>query len=179
MIDTANLRTIETERLLLRQHRLEDFDASAALWADETVTRFIGGRPQSREEVWTRLLRYAGHWALLGYGYWAVEDKTTGHFVGDIGFGDRQRDVRPAFDGRQEIGWVLSPSVHGKGYATEAVTAALAWGDAHLPSPLTTCIIHPDHAVSIRVAEKHGFRRVTDATYHGAPTVIFERMKPV
>jgi RimJ/RimL family protein N-acetyltransferase len=53
--------------------------------------------------------------------------------VGDIGFADFKRDFEGAekFDlkGLPEMGWVLSPSVHGKGYATEAVSAALAWAE--------------------------------------------------
>jgi RimJ/RimL family protein N-acetyltransferase len=60
---------IETQRLILRGHRLEDFDALAAMWADPHVARFIGGKPATQEESWARLLRYAGHWRLLGFGY--------------------------------------------------------------------------------------------------------------
>ena len=85
----------ETDRLILRPHVREDFDESYALWSDETVTRFIGGKPFSREEVWTRLLRYAGHWALLGYGYWVIREKNSGRFVGEIGFADYQREIEP------------------------------------------------------------------------------------
>ena len=63
---------IETARLKLRGHRLDDFTPCAAMWADPVVTRHIGGRPLSEEESWTRLLRYVGHWALLGFGYWVA-----------------------------------------------------------------------------------------------------------
>jgi len=48
---------LETARLRLRGHRVEDFAACAAMWADPVVTRYIGGRPFTAEEVWTRLLR--------------------------------------------------------------------------------------------------------------------------
>ncbi len=109
---------LETDRLILRPHVREDFDESYALWSDETVTRFIGGKPFSREEVWSRLLRYAGHWALLGYGYWVIREKNSGRFVGEIGFADYQRDIEPPL-GAPEIGWALMPSMHGIGYATE------------------------------------------------------------
>ena len=86
---------LETERLRLRGHRLDDFAASSAMWADEVVTRYIGGRPFTEEEVWARLLRYVGHWALVGYGYWVLEEKATGAFVGEMGFGDFKRDIQP------------------------------------------------------------------------------------
>ena len=75
--------TFETERLILSAHGLEDFDDVARLWAEPDVTRFIGGRPSTAEESWARLLRYAGAWALLGYGFWAFRDKATGAYLGE------------------------------------------------------------------------------------------------
>lgn len=60
--------TLRTERLVLRGHRREDLGDCAAMWADPEVTRYLGGRPFSEEEVWGRLLRYVGHWAIMGFG---------------------------------------------------------------------------------------------------------------
>jgi RimJ/RimL family protein N-acetyltransferase len=65
--------------------------------------------------------------------------------------------------------------MHGKGYATEAVAAVLAWGDAHFSDPRTICLIHPDNVASIRVAQKCGFHEWQRATYRGEPTIVFER----
>jgi len=166
---------LETPRLRLRGHSVEDFDASAALWGDPAVVRFLSGTPSTREEVWSRLLRYAGHWALLGFGYWAVEDKTDGRFIGDVGFADFKRDIKPSLEGLPEIGWVLSPSIHGRGYATEAVGAALAWGDKHFGSCVTACIIDPENLASIGVARKNGFLEFAQTTYKGAPTTMYQR----
>lgn len=87
--------TLETERLVLRAHRVEDFPGVAALWSDPAVVRFISGVPQTLEESWSRLLRYAGHWRLLGFGYWAVEEKATGNFLGEVGFADMKRAIEP------------------------------------------------------------------------------------
>src|SRR5579864_5518349 len=86
---------LETERLRLRGHRLEDFVQSAAMWGDPKVTQYIGGKPLTEEECWTRLLRYAGHWSLLGFGYWVAEEKASGNFVGEVGFADYKRDLQP------------------------------------------------------------------------------------
>lgn len=166
---------IETDRLRLRGHRIDDLDDSAALWGDPIVTRFIGGRPSTREETWARLLRYAGLWALLGFGYWAVEDRADGGFIGDIGFADFKRDISPSMDGLLEIGWVLSPRVHGKGYATEAVAAALAWGDARFGKTPTVCIIDPDNLASIGVALKSGYSEIARTTFRGDPTIMYRR----
>src|SRR5262245_47469463 len=128
---TEDIPTIETARLRLRGHRVEDLGDCAAMWGDAAVVRHISGRPSSTEDSWERILRYAGLWALLGYGYWAVEEKASGRFVGDVGFADFKRAVQPSFAGAPEIGWVLATWAHGRGFATEAVRAAVAWGDRH------------------------------------------------
>ena len=169
------IERIETHRLILRGHTLEDFDALHAMWSEPTVFRHITGRPSTREEAWSRLLRYSGHWALLGYGYWAVEERATGSFVGEMGFADFHRDIVPPLEGRPELGWILKKSAHGKGYATEALTAIAAWGDAHFGGKDTACMIAPENTASIRVAKKIGFVEKLQTTYKGEPTLIFYR----
>jgi RimJ/RimL family protein N-acetyltransferase len=171
----ALVPVLETERLLLRAHRIADFDASAAMWGDPVVTRYIGGKPSTREDVWSRLLRYAGHWPLLGYGYWAIEDKSFGRFIGEAGFADFKRDITPPLGDDPEIGWALTPAAHGKGYATEIVTALVEWGDANLSSKRTVCLIHPDNSPSIYVAKKCGYKEFARTTYKGQPTILFRR----
>jgi RimJ/RimL family protein N-acetyltransferase len=168
---------IETERLVLRGHRMDDFADCAAMWADPQVARFIGGKPLSETEAWARFLRYAGHWPLMGFGYWAVIEKGSGAFVGDVGFADYKRDIEPSIKGEAEIGWVLAGHAHGKGYATEAVRAALAWGDAHLKQPRTVCIIAPENLASIRVAAKCGLLEFERAVYKDHPVILCERQR--
>ena len=73
---TSHPTVIETERLILRPHRLEDEENVARLWADPQVVRFIC-QPSTRQESWSRLLRYAGHWGFFGYGYFAVEERAV------------------------------------------------------------------------------------------------------
>jgi RimJ/RimL family protein N-acetyltransferase len=168
---------LQTERLVLRAHTLADYEESAAMWADPEVTRHIGGRPSTAEEAWSRLLRYAGLWALLGFGYWVARERETGRFVGEVGFADFRRELTPSLEGAPEAGWALAPWAQGRGFATEAVRAALAWGDAHLAAERTVCMIHPENVPSIRVAEKCGFRRIASSTYKGDPALLFERRK--
>jgi RimJ/RimL family protein N-acetyltransferase len=169
---------IETPRLRLRAHRPDDLDASFAIWSDPGVTRFIGGRPFTREEVWARLLRYAGMWTFMGHGFWAIEEKSTGRMIGDVGLMEARRAINPPFEGEPEVGWTLSPDVHARGYATEAVNAALAWADAHLSAPTLVCIISPENGPSLRIAEKFGFRERLRPTYHSEPIIVFERHRP-
>jgi len=166
---------LETQRLRLRGHRLDDFAACAAMWADPAVSRQLGHKPFTEEESWTRLLRYVGHWTLMGYGYWVVEEKGSGSFVGEVGFADYKRDMQSPVKQLPEIGWVLASGAHGKGYATEAATAAIAWGEEHFSPARTTCIISPDNPRSIRVAEKCGYRNLEHTLYKGKPILVFLR----
>jgi RimJ/RimL family protein N-acetyltransferase len=162
---------IHTERLILSPHGLDDFEACAAMWADPAVTRHIGV-PSPASEVWGRVLRYAGHWALMGWGFFAVRERATGAFVGEVGLMDFKRDVEPRLP-YPECGWVLVASAHGKGYATEACRALLAWADPQFPR--TTCIIAADNAGSIRVARKLGFEEVRTTKLGDTSIVVFER----
>jgi RimJ/RimL family protein N-acetyltransferase len=171
----VTIPVLETERLILRGHRIDDFADCLALWTDPEVTRFIGGKPSSQEEVWGRLVRYVGHWALLGFGYWAVEDKASGRFVGELGFADFKRVIEPSLDGVPEVGWALAPHVHGRGYATEALRTVVRWGDRHFGPVRTACIIAPENKPSIRVAEKCGYRELCRTTYKDNPTIMFSR----
>src|SRR5262245_47305269 len=104
-LPTGAIPVLETERLRLRGHRVEDLEACAAMWADPVVTRHIGGKPFSREETWSKMMRYAGHWALMGFGYWAVEDKASGTFLGEAGFAEFRRELSPSIEGLPEVGW--------------------------------------------------------------------------
>jgi RimJ/RimL family protein N-acetyltransferase len=174
-VKSGEIPIIETPRLRLRGHRIEDFDDCAAMWADAAVTRHIGGRPFSREEVWSKILRYAGLWALLGFGYWAIEEKASGRLVGEVGFADFKREIEPSLAGAPEIGWALAPWAHGHGFATEAVGAATAWGDGRFGKTQTVCLIDPDNAASIRVAEKCGYRAFQRTKYKNQPTILFRR----
>jgi RimJ/RimL family protein N-acetyltransferase len=166
---------LETDRLRLRAHTAEDFAASAAMWGDPDVTRFIGGRPFTREECWTRLLRCAGHWALMGFGFWAVEERATGKFIGEAGFMDFRRDIEPPVVDIPEAGWAFAPEAHGRGIATETTRALMAWGDAHFGARATTCLIDEGHTASIRVAEKCGYREWRRVKYHGQDEILFLR----
>jgi len=174
MID-LKVPVIETVRLRLRGRTLEDFPFFLDMWADPEVTRYIGGKPRGEEETWTKYLRTLGHWAVMGYGYWAVEEKDSSALIGEVGFGDFKRDMTPSIKGEPEIGWVLASSAHGKGYASEAALAAVEWGDEHLGGARMSCIIEPAHAASIRIAEKCGFKETARTILHGDEILLLHR----
>jgi RimJ/RimL family protein N-acetyltransferase len=167
--------TLETERLLLRAHRVDDFEPLAAMWADPEVARFIGGQPSKRDDSWARLLRYAGHWQLMGFGFWAVELKAEPGLIGDVGFADWKRDLDSPLAGLPEAGWVFSPAVHGRGLASEAVAAALAWGDQHFGSRPSCCMVDVQNLASIRLAHKCGYTEFARTEFKGSPVIQFRR----
>jgi RimJ/RimL family protein N-acetyltransferase len=166
---------LTTARLTLRGHRLADFPDCVKLWSDPEVTRYISPRPLTEEEIWMRLLRYVGHWSLMGFGYWIVRETATDRFVGEVGFAEHRRDLTPSIVGVPEIGWVLTPAAHGQGFATEAVRAAIDWGETRFGRTRTVCLIAPDNRASLRVAEKAGYREHARTTYKDAPTIVLER----
>ena len=104
-----------------------------------------------------------------------IEEKATGAYIGEVGFADFKRQMEPSLGDTPEIGWVLATGSHGKGYATEAVQAVVAWGDAQWPGRPTVCIVAPDNLASIHVARKCGYVERERATYRGEPTIIFQR----
>jgi RimJ/RimL family protein N-acetyltransferase len=170
--------TIETARLRLRAFRADDLPAVAAIMGDPAVMRHIGGVALGREESWRRMCGLAGLWQLLGYGYWAAEEKASGRLIGQVGFSDFHRDLEPRIEGMPEMGWILSPAAQGQGFGLEAVEAALAWADRTLGPREVPAIIDPMNAPSIRLAEKAGFTLREDASYRGEPILLFRRPAP-
>lgn len=166
---------LETERLILRGRTMADFPAYRDMLADINVMRGIGGKALNQEEAWFRFARQAGFWALKGYGCWAVEEKHTGLFIGDVGVAEFKRDIEPSLIGKPEFAWVLVAAAHGKGYATEAARAALGWADGKFPEATMCCIIDVRNTASIRVAEKLGFREAARTKYHADDVIVFER----
>jgi RimJ/RimL family protein N-acetyltransferase len=167
--------TVETARLRLRALHETDLDAHAALLGDPETVRFLGGHIVSREDAWRKLLSGFGMWAILGFGYWTVEDRADGTYLGQVGFADFKRGVMPPVEGLPEMGWMLSPRAQGKGIATEAALGALAWADQTWGRREIVAIIDEANIASIRVAEKTGFSSHEPATYKDEPILIFRR----
>lgn len=167
---------IETDRLALRPYALTDFAPYHAMTSDPGVTRFIGGEPLSAEDAWNRLLRYAGHWSLLGYGLFAVFDKGSGRYLGETGLADFRRGLGDGMDGVDEAAWVFTSDAQGHGYGPEAALAAHRWYERARGARRTVCIIHPDNLASMKLAGKLGYRRFGDCMFKGEPAVLLERV---
>lgn len=143
--------------------------------ADPDMWTYSERGPMQPEESWARLLRNHGHWALLGFGIFAVEDKASGEFLGEAGCSDFHRQLGSDFDSLPEISWAICSRFQSLGYASEAALAALDWMDRTHGSRPTVCLIHRDNGPSLRVAAKLGYRRFRDLEYRGYPATLLRR----
>jgi RimJ/RimL family protein N-acetyltransferase len=166
---------LETPRLRLRAITLEDFTPLAELWQHPDVVRYITGEPLSLEAIWSKMLQMAGHWALLGFGYWVIEDKAHKVVYGAAGLGFFKRELPAPFGDVPEMGWVLHPNYHGHGFASEALEAILHWVPKRFGTTKLVCMIDPDNHPSLRLAHKMGFLQTQATLYKNAPILLFER----
>ena len=140
---------LETERLILRGWRDDDFDAFAAIHGDAEVMAYLGGVLEG-VDAWRSMSQLAGHWALRGYGKWAVERKSDGAMIGRVGL------INPEGWPGLEVGWTLGKPYWGQGYATEAAAAAMRYGFRTQPVDRLISCIHPDNTASQAVARRLG-----------------------
>jgi RimJ/RimL family protein N-acetyltransferase len=159
---------LSTDRLLLRQFRQADLDAFAAIQADPDAARHIGdGRTNDRDTSWRLIAMFLGHWTLRGHGQYAVEQRSTGTFVGRVGL------WAPEGWPGLEIGWLIDPASWGRGYATEAARAVAATTFSELGRDRLISLIRPANAASIRVATKLGSIRTETIALDGATTDVY------
>ena len=160
---------IETERLLVWPF---DADADApsmlGVYGDPEVMRFVPrGALADLEAVRSELEKHAEAQRSLGFSFWAVVERASGSVIGDAGFGifDPTGDV--------ELGYTLARDCWGRGYGTEAASACLAVGLAHLSPPRIVALVDAENEPSLRVAERIGMVRIETIEAYGRPHVLF------
>lgn len=160
--------TLETEQLVLRWFREEDFDDLCEISSDAEVMRFLGdGKPLQPIETWRMLASFIGHWYFRGYGIWAVEEKATGKVVGRIGF------FNPAGWPGFELGWTLARGSWGKGYATEGARRALEHAFSVMNRDHVISLIAPENVASIKVAERLGEKVEGETQVFGHHVLVY------
>jgi RimJ/RimL family protein N-acetyltransferase len=161
---------LETERLVLRPHRMEDFAPMAAFYASD-ASRFLGG-PYDAERAWHAFAADVGAWELLGFGCWAAEAKATGAFVGQLSLN------HPPHFPEHEIGWLLFPGFEGQGYATEGARAVRAFAYGTLGWPTAVSYVNPENTRSIAVARRLGCTEDNGATPLFSWDIVFRHPAP-
>ena len=140
--------TIETERLILRPNREADFEPYAAFF--ETERAVMRGGKKTRPEAWIQFAAEIGHWSLRGYGFWAVEEKATGLYCGQVGLWNPDGWAEP------EVGWMMTPEAEGRSIAYEAAVRARAYAYDTLGWTRAASCISIGNDRSIRLAERLG-----------------------
>ncbi len=168
------MHELTTPHLKLRAFALSDLDAYAAMSADAEVMRYIGtGLPVGRDLAWRGMALFLGHWALMGYGMWALEERASGALVGRVGF--HNPEDWPAC----ELGWLLARPWWGRGYAQEAALAARDYGRAQLGLGPLISLIRPDNARSIALAKWLGAGLAERIDFMAGPTLVYRHPDPV
>ncbi len=160
---------IETDRLILRRiDPKRDFEPWAKAMANEQTVKYLGVEPMSRAQAWRSMAAVLGHWEIRGYGFFSVELKSTGEWVGRVGPWYPEGWPAP------EVGWMISPDYLRHGYATEAALASIDYACDVLGWSEVIHVILPGNSGSIGVAEKVGSRLLR--TQKGIPAILDEEV---
>ncbi len=165
-----------TERLELWRPQLGDHAGLLALVSPEGVRRFLGPAQPTPEDAFARLLRNAGSWALYAYGAFVVRERGRAEIIASCGIFHSWRGFGTGMDDVPEAGWIIAERHWGKGFASEAMQAALAWFDAEHGLRRTVCMIEEGHAASAAVAAKLGYAEYAKhQPDEGRALVLYER----
>lgn len=171
----SNEPVLTTARLELWRPAADDLADLHAMMQSETTRQFLGTWEPGMADMHARLLRNAGSWTLYGYGTFMVRERGAGRIVGNCGVFHSWRGLGADFDDQPEAGWIIAEDRAGRGYAREAMEAALGWFDREHGLSRTVCMIECANAPSIRLAGHLGFGPLRDALFGGAPVLLFER----
>lgn len=159
---------LTTPRLTLRAFEERDLEPYAAMLSHPEVARFLGdGQPLTRTDAWRQIAMIVGHWALRGFGLWAVEERDSGTLLGRVGL------LEPAGWPGLELAYTLSRPFWGRGYAREAAQEALRYAQTVLGRSEVVSIIRPENTRSIRVATALGARRGGTVEFFGASSDVY------
>lgn len=160
---------IETERLILREIDPErDFESWAKTMADENTVRYLGAKPMDRAHAWRSMAMVIGHHAIRGYGFFSVEHKQTGEWVGRVGPWFPEGWPEP------EVGWAIAPDHLRKGYAFEAARASINYAFNTLGWSRVVHVIVEGNEPSIALAKKLG--STFDRAEHGLPGITDQQV---
>ena len=161
----------ETERLILRCFREDDWVDLHALYSDPVCTQYTIGRTLTEGESWRTMATMIGHWQIRGYGPYALEEKATGKVMGPVGLWYPNDWPGP------EIKWALSRNFWGLGYASEAARAVKKIAAKYIPDISLISLIYSDNTPSIKLAVAVGARFEKEIAFRGHTAHIFRHCK--
>jgi RimJ/RimL family protein N-acetyltransferase len=164
------MREIETARLRLRTWREDDLAPYARICADPEVMRYLSG-PMTREHSEQQISEFVRHGEERGFGLWAVEEKSSGAFIGFIGL--LYHEDWSEGNHRTEVGWRLDRHFWGRGLATEGAMASLRYGFEEVGLDRIISIAVPENLASRRVMEKVGMTLRGEIRFKGSDVVWY------
>ncbi len=148
----SRIPTIHTERLTLRRMKPSDAEDMFDYAKRQDVTEYLRWYPHQSVKYTSDYLRYVSARYKLGdFSDWAVVEKESGRMIGTCGFTSFDLPHNSA-----EIGYVLNPDFHGRGYATEAAARVIEFGFTELGLHRIEARFMKDNTASLRVMEKLG-----------------------
>ncbi len=163
-----------TERLLLRELELDDVDALIDVLGDPVAMRYYPA-PFDRDGIVAWIEWARGSYREHGFGLWAVIRRSDGRFLGDCG-----PMLQPVEDQLiPEVGYHIVPPEQGRGYATEAARACVAWVFANTRFDAVCSLVSPENAPSRAVAAKvHAAMREFTWAKHGKEMCLYWTERP-
>ena len=165
---------IETERLLLREPRLEDAADLAVAYADPEVMRYMDdGSTATLAEVEEGIARWLRRWDDWGMSLYSLERREDGRVLGRAGFLRWDPETWEIGGDEVELGWLLAREHWGQGYATEAALALRDWAGEERGLTRLISMIRHDNDRSARVAERIGERYERDIVKDDGVTRLY------
>ncbi|MDP5218200.1 GNAT family N-acetyltransferase [Ruegeria sp. 2205SS24-7] len=160
---------ISTSRLTLRAPTPDDLGAYLAFYsAPNELSGGYRGR-RDKDEVTTILKRNIEHWETKGFGIWLLRRVGEQEVLGACGL------VHPDDWPRHELTWWLMPEARGKGYATEASRAVIAWAYDEQGWPAVETHMRDENLPARRLAARLGGRKIARDTFpDGVTRDVFE-----
>ena len=156
---TISVPRLHTERLTLREYRVEDFDLFAEHLSDPESSAHLGSA--DRQTAWRIFSSHAGLWLLNGAGWWSIEERQTGQLVGSVGAFFRYESTV------MEMGWNTYRAFWGKGIANEAAAAVLNYAFKVRRETKIRALIASANESSRRVAERLGMTYEMETELNG------------
>ena len=167
----TEIPTLETDRLILRPPKMEDWPEFAELMLSERSVHM--GGPYSTQAAWGLFCHDVAQWALMGHGGLTMEDRKTGLCIGQVGI-----NHGPLFP-EHELGWQVYPDAEGMGFAYEAASALQDWAFTTRRLDTLVSYIDPDNIRSLKLAERLGAKVDADAPRQDPTDIVFRHPNPV
>lgn len=145
---SLHIPVLETNRLVLREPRLDDLAAMVAFYTSER-SHMVGG-PRDEAETFQILSARVGHWMFKGFGLWHLTRKSSNQFIGWVGMIEGVGWAEP------ELGWTVLAEAEGKGLAFEATSAARDYAASHQGLNRVISYIDPENTRSLNLAKRLG-----------------------